>query len=129
MTMAILIDTHILLWLRAAPDRLTENERRAIEKAPCRYISAVSSWEIATLIGLDRIENDHRLFDLPMGFDLLPVTPGHCKTLLELPSLHRDPFDRMLIAQARTDALLLLTRDSKIISYGRAGAATANLMS
>ena len=127
MTRAVLLDTHILLWLRTAPDRLSERERRAIVAAPCRYVSAVSLWEIALLIGLDRIENDSRFFVVPEGFDLLPITANHCHMLTGLPWHHRDPFDRMLIAQARTDSLLLLTRDSKIIAYGRDGAATANL--
>ena len=124
MRMPVLLDTHILLWLRVAPDRLTGGERRAVDIAPCRYVSAVSLWEIAILVGLDRIEDDPRLFDLPTGFDLLPVTPTHCRAVVELPQLHRDPFDRMLIAQARTDKLLLLTRDNQILAYGRAGAIT-----
>jgi len=58
---------------------------------------------------------------------LLPIAPAHCRELLRLPAVHKDPFDRMLIAQARADALLLITRDSQIIAYGRAGASTANL--
>jgi PIN domain nuclease of toxin-antitoxin system len=127
-TQAVLLDTHILLWLRLAPERLTGGERRAIDAAPCRYVSAVSLWEIAILIGLGRIADDPRLFDLPRGLALLPIGPAHCRELLTLPALHKDPFDRMLIAQARADSLLLITRDDKITAYGRAGAATANLV-
>lgn len=118
MKKAVLLDTHILLWLRAEPDRLSAAERRAIDSAPCRYVSAVSFWEIALLIGLERIDGDPRLFTVPQGIELLPVRPDHCRTLLDLPRLHRDPFDRMLIAQARTDGLALLTRDSNILGYG-----------
>ena len=124
---AVLLDTHIFLWLRIAPDRLNTGERRAIDHAPFRYVSALSFWEIAILVSLDRIESNPNLFTLPDGIELLPVLPQHCRTLLDLPPLHRDPFDRMLIAQARTDDLLLLTRDTKIIAYGKAGAVTANL--
>jgi PIN domain nuclease of toxin-antitoxin system len=127
MTRAILLDTHILIWLRLAPDRLTARERRAMDEAPCRYVSAVSLWEIAILAGLERIERNPRLFDLPRGLDLLAVSPAHCHVLQDLPQLHKDPFDRMLIAQARADQLLLITRDAQITAYGRAGANTANL--
>ena len=63
-----------------------------------------------------------RLLVVPDGFDLLPVLPDHCKALAELPRRHRDPFDRMLVAQARAERLTLLTRDKAIIAYGAAGA-------
>jgi PIN domain nuclease of toxin-antitoxin system len=126
-TRAILLDTPIVIWMRLAPDRLTEREKRAIDAAPCRYFSAVSLWEMAILASLGRIERDPRLFELPRGIDLLPVSPAHCHEVLELPQLHKDPFDRMLIAQARIDQLLLLTRDAQITAYGRSGAITANL--
>jgi PIN domain nuclease of toxin-antitoxin system len=128
MSRAVLLDTHIFLWLRLAPERLTAGERRAIDNAPCRYISAVSLWEIAILIGLGRVENDPRLLDPPGGIDLLAIDAAHCRELLGLPVLHKDPFDRMLIAQARADSLLLITRDAQITAYGRAGAAIANLV-
>jgi PIN domain nuclease of toxin-antitoxin system len=127
MTQAVLLDTHILIWLRLAPERLTPAERRAIDIAPCRYVSAVTLWEIAILIGLGRIESSPRLFDLPDGIEFLAITASHCRELLDLPSIHKDPFDRMLISQARADRLLLVTRDSQITAYGKAGANTANL--
>lgn len=117
MSRSILLDTHIYIWLRACPERLLPEERRLIDNAVIRYVSAVSIWEIALLIGLGRIDGDARLFTPPGGIDLLPVEPGHCQALLNLPSLHRDPFDRMLIAQARADKLLLMTRDAKIQTY------------
>jgi PIN domain nuclease of toxin-antitoxin system len=85
-------------------------------------MSAVSLWEIAILMALDRIPPDPRLLAIPDGFELLPVLPDHCKALAALPRLHRDPFDRMLIAQARAEHLALLTRDREIIAYGAAGA-------
>ena len=124
---AVLLDTHIFLWLRITPDRLSRAERHAIDTASCRYVSAATFWEIGILIGLNRLEAHPGLFILPNGIDLLPIQPQHCQSVINLPPLHRDPFDRMLIAQARTDDLLLLTRDSKIIGYGRQGATTANL--
>ena len=122
MIAAILVDTHLVLWARIAPERLTTGERRTLDGARSCYISAVSLWEIAILMALDRLAQDQRLLALPDGFDLLPVLPDHCKALVALPRLHRDPFDRMLIAQAHTEHLALLTRDRAIIAYGAAGA-------
>jgi PIN domain nuclease of toxin-antitoxin system len=119
---AILIDTHLFLWARITPERLTAGERRALDDARACYVSAVSLWEIAILMALDRIARDPRLLAVPDGFDLLPVLPDHCKALVALPRMHRDPFDRMLIAQARAEHLALLTRDTAIIAYGAAGA-------
>lgn len=86
MTTAILVDTHFILWVRVAPQRLSDGERRALEAARPRYVSIVSLWEIAILIALGRIGDDLRLLDVPDGFDLLPVTPGHCAALVTLPS-------------------------------------------
>jgi len=119
---AILIDTHLFLWARVTPERLTTGERRALDDARACYVSAVSLWEIAILMALDRIARDPRLLAVPDGFELLPVLPDHCKALVALPRMHRDPFDRMLIAQARAEHLALLTRDRAIIAYGAAGA-------
>jgi PIN domain nuclease of toxin-antitoxin system len=82
----------------------------------------VTLWEIAILTGLGRVARDDRLLDVPDGFDLLPVLAHHCRALIELPHRHRDPFDRMLIAQARAERLTLLTRDRAIIDYGADGA-------
>ena len=122
MIAAILVDTPLVLWARVAPERLTTGERRTLDDARSCYVSAVSLWEIAILMALDRIAQDQRLLAVPDGFDLLPVLPEHCKALVALPRRHRDPFDRMLIAQARAEHLPLLTRDKAIIGYGAAGA-------
>lgn len=126
MSRAVLLDTHIFLWVLAEPTRLTAMERQAIDLSSRRYVSAVTYWEIAMLISLGRIDHDQRLFSPVGGIGLLPVLPDHCRILMDLPQIHRDPFDRMLIAQARAEGLSLLTRDSKIIGYGTAGAMIAS---
>jgi PIN domain nuclease of toxin-antitoxin system len=124
---ALLVDTHLVLWARIAPERLSPGERRALDEARVCYVSAVSLCEIAILMGLDRIARDQRLLEVPDGFDLLPVLPDHCRELVALPPRHRDPFDRMLIAQARAERLSLLTRDRAIVAYGAAGADVVTL--
>ena len=123
----ILVDTHIILWVRIMPERLTLAERRTLDEARWRYISAVSLWETAILAALGRVSQDERLFTVPDGFELLPVLPQHCRNLVELPQRHRDPFDRMLIAQARAERLTLLTRDRAILEYRSDGAEIVSL--
>ena len=122
MIAALLVDTHLVLWGRVAPERLTTRERLALDDARSCYVSAVSLWEIAILMALGRVARDQRLLMVPDGFELLPVLPDHCRELVALPPRHRDPFDRMLIARARAERLALLTRDRAIIAYGTAGA-------
>ena len=117
MTSGLLVDTHILLWVRTDPETLTSGERRTIEGAQIRYVSAVTLWEFAILIGLGRIEARERLLDVPDGYDLLPISPAHCKAVAKLPRHHRDPFDRMLIAQAQAEHVPLLTRDQALTAY------------
>lgn len=126
MNRSLLLDTHILLWLRGPPGLLNDGERRLLDQAPVRYVSAVSLWELAILSSLGRVPADDRLYTLPQGLELLPVEGRHCRELSSLPRIHRDPFDRMLIAQARADDLVLLTRDAKILGYGADGATCAN---
>jgi len=113
----VLLDTHIFIWIRTAPEKLRASERRALDGATLRFVSAVSLWEIALLASREQIAADVRLFAVPEEFELLPVLPEHCRRLLDLPQHHRDPFDRMLIAQARVEGLTLITRDRAILAY------------
>jgi PIN domain nuclease of toxin-antitoxin system len=116
-TIAILIDTHFVLWLRTRPQSLTSGERNALEGADLRYISAVSLWEIAILLAKRRIPGDEQLLEIPQGFEMLPIAPAHCHMVMRLPQLHGDPFDRMLVAQAQSERVPLLTRDRAIALY------------
>jgi PIN domain nuclease of toxin-antitoxin system len=113
----LLIDTHILLWARTEPEKLTVGETNALMSAQLRYVSAVCLWEFAILMGLGRIEANTGLLEVPSGFDLLPISHEHCRALLELSRHLRDPFDRMLVAQARSERIPLLTRDRRIAAY------------
>jgi PIN domain nuclease of toxin-antitoxin system len=115
---AVLIDTHFVLWLRMAPHQLSHGERNIIDGASIVYVSMASLWEIGILLGRGRIPNGNdQLLAIASGLDLLPVTPDHCKAVAKLPHHHRDPFDRMLIAQAQSEQVPLLTRDRAMAAY------------
>lgn len=119
---ALLLDTHVAIWKRGAPDRLLAAERAAIAAADRLFVSAATIWEIAGLVGLGRLPPDPDLVTPEEGVELLPIAPPHCRELARLPRVHRDPFDRMLIAQARVEGLVLVTRDRAIHAYGAEGA-------
>lgn len=122
--MRLLVDTHLLLWSVAASRKLTA-EARELLTDPDNVVlySAASVWEIAIKSALRR--RDFRV-DLPRllralpqaGFSELPVTAQHAARVASLPSLHRDPFDRMLVAQALAEPLVLLTNDAQLGRYG-----------
>jgi PIN domain nuclease of toxin-antitoxin system len=126
-TSPVLVDTHLLIWARATPSRLAVAERALLETANPVYISIVSLWEIAILIGLGRLSQEESLLDIPQGFALLALIPGHIRELRSLPMLHRDPFDRMLIAQARAEKLTLVTRDRQMLRYASPDTAVVDL--
>lgn len=114
---SVLVDTHLILFARVGPRRLTAGERSRVEEADIRYVSMASLWEIAILLRLGRIPGDDQLISVPEGFELLPIRIDHCKTAAALPQYHRDPFDRMLVAQAQSEQVPLLTRDRAIEAY------------
>ena len=116
---AILVDTHILLWTRLAPQMLTVGEREILDNASVCLLSVASLWELAILIGRRRLPGGDELFRVPDGFDLVMVSPEHCRALASLPWHHCDPFDRMLVAQAQVEQVPLLTRDRAMTAYHR----------
>ncbi|CAN5682009.1 type II toxin-antitoxin system VapC family toxin [soil metagenome] len=121
--MRILLDTHVLLWAAAAPDRLGSS-RRDIVNAERRLLSAASTWELAIKQGLGKLDLgtsvrswvDTAVKELQL--DQLSITGQHAAAVEQLPPLHRDPFDRLLIAQARSEGALLLTADRGLLGYG-----------
>jgi PIN domain nuclease of toxin-antitoxin system len=116
----ILVDTHLLLWAVSEPKKLPSQARRRIEDAEV-FVSAASIWEVSIKTALGKLAADRAelLAELkPAGFRLLPVTGEHAAAVALLPPLHNDPFDRMLVAQAKTEPLILLTNDSVLGGYG-----------
>ncbi len=119
--MRLLIDTHIFIWACEAPDRLTAKTRAIIaEPANDVFISAASMWEMAIKATLGRLPFPvDRMQEIVagMGFEPLSMTMRHALEAGRLPRHHDDPFDRMLIAQARLDGLTLVTLDRQFASY------------
>jgi PIN domain nuclease of toxin-antitoxin system len=115
----LLLDTHVLIWWDEGR-RLATEARRAIADADSVYVSAASAWEVAIKTGLGRlrpIRTVEQAVD-ESGFLELPVTFRHAERVGKLPPHHRDPFDRLLIAQADVEELTLVTRDAVFARYG-----------
>ena len=118
--MNLLLDTHVLLWWLSDDPKLGEEARRAIAVADnIVYVSAVSLWEIAIKHGIGKLRLPESFDDTlaDQGFLELPLKWEHARRNRDLPWLHRDPFDRMLIAQALVEDLTLVTADSEVQRY------------
>lgn len=118
--MRLLLDTHIFLWLTADDKRLNQHARGMILDAEKVSISSASIWEIAIKfrVGKIRVNPDDAIREIAIcGFEELPVRNSHAAEVAKLPLLHNDPFDRLLIAQAITEGLRLLTADVHLARY------------
>lgn len=121
--MTFLLDTQLLLWAAFKSDRLSEEARSIIADAGNRLLfSAASLWEIAIKRALERRDFtvdpgvlQHGLVD--NGYTELPITGAHAIAVLGLPPLHKGPFDRLLLAQAISDGVILLTADARLAEY------------
>ena len=116
--MNLLLDTHVLIWWDEGR-RLAPEARRAIEEADSVYVSAASAWEVAIKVGMGRLRPTRTVEQAATesGFLELPVTFRHSARVAALPAHHRDPFDRLLIAQADVEELTLVTRDPQFGRY------------
>ncbi|MFJ1253780.1 type II toxin-antitoxin system VapC family toxin [Cupriavidus sp. CuC1] len=121
--MKLLLDTHLLLWASGAPERLSGTARALLEAADNElFFSAASLWEIAIKRGLGRadFQADARLLRrglLDNGYSELPVASEHAVAIDGLPPIHKDPFDRILVAQATIEGITLLTADALVGQY------------
>jgi PIN domain nuclease of toxin-antitoxin system len=116
----VLLDTQLLLWALGAPARLPLDARRIIREADV-YVSAASIWEVSIKASLGKLRADPRevLAALePAGFLALPIAGEHAARVVGLPPIHRDPFDRLLVAQALVEPMRLLTDDATLGAYG-----------
>jgi PIN domain nuclease of toxin-antitoxin system len=118
--MRLLLDTHIFYWSFYDPDRLSKRTITAIKEANAVYVSSASIWEMAIKVRLGKMDGDpSELAEniVAAGFRELPVLSKQALLVATLPLHHTDPFDRLLIAQAMSEPLHLLTADSQLKIY------------
>ena len=121
--MKLLLDTHLLMWAAGEPQRLSKPARRLIDNPDNELLfSAASLWEVAIKrrVGREDFKVDARLLRrglLDNGYSELPIISDHVVATESLPLLHRDPFDRILVAQATVEGVTLLTIDSQVSQY------------
>lgn len=121
--MKLLLDTQLLLWAAGQPERLSAIARKQIKNPKNEILfSAASLWEIAikNSLGREDFRVEPRLLRrglIDNGYAELPVTSQHAVNIDSLPPLHKDPFDRMLLAQALTEGITLLTSDAQLARY------------
>lgn len=118
--MKLLLDTHLYLWFLADARKLSRRARAEIAAAEGVWVSAASIWEATIKIGASKLRGSPA--DLvtgitASGFHELPVTAAHAAQVATLPPIHRDPFDRLLVAQALHEPLRLLTADPVLKRY------------
>jgi PIN domain nuclease of toxin-antitoxin system len=115
---SLLLDTHVVLWWLTDDETLAEDIKERLDHDLNVYISPATIWEVAIKQSIGKLQPE----DLPerirnSGFRELPITSAHAIAAGRLPLIHRDPFDRMLIAQAQLEELTLVTRDTHIHKY------------
>lgn len=121
--MKLLLDTHLLLWAAGEPGRLSATARGLMSSPENELLfSAASLWEVAIKhrLGRSDFQVDARLLRrglLDNGYDELPILSDHVVATESLPPIHKDPFDRVLVAQATVEGITLLTTDSLVAQY------------
>ena len=119
--MRLLLDTHALIWTLGDPDRLVPSTRELLEDPAHEvFVSAASLWEIAIMVGNGKLEVPDNLERaiFAVGFQALEIRFPHVRAVRHLPPHHRDPFDRLLVAQALHEELKLVSRDARMPLYG-----------
>ena len=121
--MTVLLDTHSFLWWVSDSPKLSRRARTVIGESPC-LLSVASCWEMAIKASLGKLDTPRPLQRFLQqqievnGFELLPIALEHAAAVRELPFHHRDPFDRLIAAQAREEQIPLVTADARFTKYG-----------
>lgn len=118
----MLIDTHILLWLLSDSEELSDKARKELKSGKEIFVSIVSFWEIAIKKSIGKLKLSYSMSDIEekcnkYKISILPIRPEHLDLLEELPFVHNDPFDRLIIAQALKEGMPIITKDSIIPRY------------
>jgi PIN domain nuclease of toxin-antitoxin system len=117
----LLLDTHVLLWVAAGSPRIKAISKRLLSADNAVFFSVASLWEIAIKVSLGKLQADAptiREAAIENGFLELPILGQHALEVGGLPWHHRDPFDRLLVAQAAAEPMKLLTADAQLLAYG-----------
>lgn len=120
--MKLILDTHVLLWFLSSDSKIPNYTLREIEIADVCYVSMATLWEIAIKVSLRKLELDYTLSAFiklisESGFKILPISASHVVNVANLQFHHRDPFDRLIIAQALTEDLRLVSQDAAFADY------------
>lgn len=123
--MILLLDTHTFLWQCSDPEKISKTALRSMDSQKSSlWVSVASLWEIGILISLNRIKLDvsiRRLVEQSLrdaGVSVIPIEPNHIDELVSLPFFHRDPFDRLIIAQAKSMRATVVGKDDVFDRYG-----------
>jgi PIN domain nuclease of toxin-antitoxin system len=116
---SLLLDTHVVLWWLTDDLSLSEEIKTRLDHEADVYVSSATLWEVAIKQAIGKLKEPADLPELicGSGFRELPISFGHATAAGRLPLIHQDPFDRMLVAQARCEDLTLVTRDSRCQQY------------
>ena len=118
-----LLDTHTAIWFFNGDEALSETAKQTIlDASNNKYLSMTSAWELAIKIGIGKLDFAGRAAGFMRlvennGFTLIPITTSHLTTYESLPFIHRDPFDRLLVATAITEQMTIITADENIARY------------
>jgi PIN domain nuclease of toxin-antitoxin system len=122
--MKLLLDAHVLLWYLSGDSRLNPTSLAILDDdRNAKWVSTATLWEIAIKVGLGKIQLGQpfeQLFPMLLRkneFGILDISIGHLSQLLTLPGIHKDPFDRILVAQAASESLTIMTTDTNIAKY------------
>jgi PIN domain nuclease of toxin-antitoxin system len=115
-----LLDSHILLWIDGEPERFTGTPLKQLLHQSSVYVSVATAWELAIKLASNKLNLPVPVSKMTAayGFSELLITFQHVKLAAGLPFHHRDPFDRLLVAQALVERLILVTSDNKLAQYG-----------
>jgi PIN domain nuclease of toxin-antitoxin system len=116
---SLLLDTHVVLWWLADDPTLPDDIKDRLDHEPDVFVSAVTVWEVAIKQSIGKLPEPANLPDAirASGFRELPIAFAHAAAAGRLPMIHRDPFDRVLVAQASCEKLTLVTRDPRCQQY------------